>query len=149
MDQSQKVRLEIFNSDNELVHKDTYSDTNGFMQTFDLADLGDGEYLFRITSGNTSYIDKVVVGDKAPKIEAFQAYISDVDNEKLKFSYADAKGDVVLSVQNGNGETIFTESLGRDFSSSGIANLSKLDKGNYTIQLKSSTGKETKEFKIG
>lgn len=149
LDQSQKVRLEIFNAADELVHKDTYNDTKGFMQLFDLAELGDGEYIFRITSGNTSYIDKVTVGDKAPEVEAFQAYISDVENEKLKFSYADAKGDVVLSVQDSDGETIFTESLGRDFSSSGIADLSKLDKGDYTIQLKSSTGKETKAFKIG
>lgn len=149
MDQSQKVRLEIFNADDQLVHKDTYNDTKGFMQLFDLANIGDGEYLFRITSGNISYLDRITVGEKTPRVEAFQAYISDVENDKLKFSYADAKGDVVLSVKNGDGETIFTKSLGRDFSSSGIANLSKLDKGSYTLQLKSSAGKETKAFKIG
>ena len=149
MDQTQKVRLEIFNADDELVHKDTYNDTNGFRQTFDLSDLGDGEYIFRITSGNTSYIDKVVVGDKAPEVEPFQAYISDVKDNKLKFSYADAKGDVVLSVLNSDGEKIFEKSLGRDFSSSGIANLSKLSKGDYTIELTSYTGKETKQIKVG
>ncbi len=149
MDQSQKVRLEVFDADDNLVYKDTYKDTKGFMQLFDMTALGEGEYLFRITSGNTSYIDKVVVGEKVSEVESFQAYISEAENGKLKFSYANAEGDVVLSVKNSEGKTIFTESLGEDFSSSGIANLSKLGEGNYTIQLKTSTGKETKQIKIG
>jgi hypothetical protein len=149
MDQSQRVRLEVFNSADQLVHKQSYNDTDGFIQMFDMKALGEGEYFFRITSGNTTYIDKVVVGEKAPSEEAFQAYISNVEENKLRFSYADAKGNVVLSVKDSRGEIIFTESLGKDFSSSGMANLSKLDQGEYTIQLKSSTGKETKQIKIG
>jgi len=149
MDQSQKLRLEVFDSKDELVHKETYNNTDGFIQLFDLEALGEGEYLFRITSGNTSYIDKVVVGERAPEVEAFQAYISEVEDSRLKFSYADAKGDVVLSVQDSSGKTIFTESLGTDFSSSGIANISKLDKGTYTFELSSATGKETKQIKVG
>ncbi len=149
LDEAKKVRLEVFDTKDNLVHKKTYSDTKGFMQMFDLEQLGEGEYIFRITSGNTSYIDKVTVGKQPLKTEAFQAYISDVNDNRLKFSYADAKGDVVLSVKDSNDKTIFTESLGRDFSSSGIVNLSKLDKGEYTIQLSSTTGKESKQFKIG
>jgi hypothetical protein len=149
MDQSQKLRLEVFDAKDKLVHKETYNDTNGFIQLFDMQALGEGEYLFRITSGNTSYIDKVVVGKRAKKVESFQAYISEVENSKLKFSYADAKGDVLLTVQDSKGKTIFTESLGRDFSSSGIANISRLDKGTYTFQLSTSTGKETKQIKVG
>ena len=149
LDQSQKVRLEVFDAKDNLVHKQVYNNTDGFRQMFDLKNLGEGEYIFRITSGSTSYIDKVVVGDQAPELEAFQGYISEVENQKLKFSYADAKGDVVLSVKNSSGKTIFTKSLGRDFSSSGVANLSKLDDGEYTIQISSITGKETKQIKIG
>lgn len=149
MDQSQKLKLEVFDSKDNLVHKGNYNNTKGFIQMFDMEALGQGEYLFRITSGNTSYIDKVIVGEKAPEVENFQAYISNVENNKLKFSYADAKGEVVLSVKNSDGETIFTESLGNDFSSSGFANLSKLVEGEYTIQLLSSTGKETKRIKVG
>lgn len=149
MDQSQQLRLEVFDSKDKLVHKETYNDTDGFIQLFDMQALGEGEYLFRITSGNTSYIDKVVVGERAQEVEPFQAYISEVKDSRLKFSYADAKGDVVLSVQDSNGKTIFTESLGKDFSSSGIANISKLDKGTYTFELSSSTGKETKQIKVG
>jgi len=149
LDQSQKLKLEVFDGKDNLVYEDTYNNTQGFIQSFDMKALGEGEYLFRITSGNTSYIDKVVVGERAPKVEAFQAYISEVEDSRLKFSYADAKGDVVLSVQDSNGKTIFTESLGKDFSSSGIANISKLDKGTYTFELSSSTGKETKQIKVG
>jgi hypothetical protein len=149
MDDNQQVRLEVFDKDDKLVHKNTYNDTKGFVQLFDMKALGNGVYLFRITSGNTSYIDKVIVGEKAPVAESFQGYISEIEGDKLKFSYADAKGDVVLSVKDSQGETIFTESLGSDFSSSGVANLSKLSQGNYTVQLSSSTGKESKQIKIG
>ena len=150
MDQSQKLKLEIFDEGDNLVHKDTYNNTKGFIQLFDMTALGEGEYIFRITSGNTSYIDKVTVngGNRTPEEETFQAYISDIKNNKLKFSYADAKGDVIFSLIDSNGETIFSESLGEEFSSSGQANLSKLVDGKYTVQLSSSTGTETKEIKI-
>ena len=149
LDQSQKIKLEVFDDEDNLVYEDSYQNTEGFIQSFDMKAMGEGEYLFRITSGNTSYIDKVTVGEKAPEVEPFQAYISEVKNNKLKFSYADAKGDVVLSVFNSDGDKIFEESLGRDFSSSGIANLSKLSDGEYTFELTSYTGKETKQIKVG
>lgn len=148
LDKQQKLRLEIFDSNDELVHKFLYKNTEGFMQLFDMEALGDGEYLFRITTADATYIDNVIVGEQAPKEEPFQVYISEVEDQKIKFSYADAKGDVVLSVKDSKGKTIFSESLGSDYSSSGIANLSKLNKSKYTIKISNGLQSESKTIEI-
>ena len=148
IDQSQKVRLEIFKK-GKLVYKDKYSRTKGFMQIFDLKGLGSGEYFFKITSGNKSYTDKVVIGNQIPTVKDFQAYISEVKNNKLKFSYAGSGNNVVLSVKNDAEKVIFTKNLGKEFNFSGVADLSKLNNGEYTIQLSSSNGKQIKRVKLG
>ncbi|MDH5365590.1 MAG: hypothetical protein OEW67_01280 [Cyclobacteriaceae bacterium] len=146
--EDEKVRLIIQNKKNEDIFSKWYKTTSGFMQTFDFSKLNDGVYTFKIKAGNEKVENTVEIKDDKAILPGFSAYISEVEDSKVKFSYFAPKDDVYLVLKNKEGEKLFEKKVGAGYNSSGIANLSKLSKGTYTLQIKNGTNIESKEIKI-
>lgn len=146
--EDEKVRLTVLNEENEAIFTKWYKTTSGFMQTFDFSKLNDGSYTFKIKAGDEKVENTVVMKDAKAILPKFSAYISDIEDSKIKFSYFAPKDDVYLILKNEEGEKLFEKKVGAGYNSSGIANLSKLSKGTYTLQIKNGANVESKEIKI-
>lgn len=144
----EKVRLTIENEDSDEVFSNYYKTTNGFIQLFDFSQLEDGEYTFKVKAGKELVENKVILKDAQPILPPFSAYISDVEDSKVKFSYFAPKDDVYLILRDNNGKTLFEKKVGAGYNSSGIANLSKLDKGSYILEIKNGDQVESKNIEI-
>ncbi|MDH5475051.1 MAG: hypothetical protein OEX22_05110 [Cyclobacteriaceae bacterium] len=143
-----KVRLAVLDKKNEVIFTKWYKPTTGFMQTFDFSNLDDGMYTFKIKAGDEKIKNIVEVKDEKTILPAFSAYISEIEDNKVKFSYFAPSEDVYLILKNDSGEKLFEKKVGAGYNSSGIANLSKLAKGTYIFQIKNGNKTESKEIKL-
>jgi len=144
----EKIRLTVLNDENEEVFSKWYRPSNGFMQTFDFKGMNDGAYTFKIKAGEDEMENVVIMRDDYSILPSFSAYISEIEDEKVKFSYFAPSENVSLILKDSQGENLYEKKVGAGFNSSGIANLSKLDKGTYVLQIKNGSNVESKEIEI-
>jgi hypothetical protein len=133
--------MSIETNNGDLVYyKQTTKISTEYKKTFDFANLQNGSYVLKLKVNDTRVYrefevnnNEIVVGDSKMK---FDPYFSFKNNE-LKFSYLNFdQENFNVSIYNEN-ELFFNKKLGKDFAIQEGFNLSKLDKGNYTVVLSS------------
>jgi len=65
-----KVKLNIYNTESELVFSESFKNTDGFVVPVNFAALNAGEYTVELTDRNGKKTDKIQVGRVASKEEA-------------------------------------------------------------------------------
>lgn len=133
--------MSIETNNGDLVYyKQTTKISTEYKKTFDFANLQNGSYILKLKVNDTRVYrefevnnNEIVVGDSKMK---FDPYFSFKNNE-LKFSYLNFdQENFNVSIYNEN-ELFFNKKLGKDFAIQEGFNLSKLEKGNYTVVLSS------------
>lgn len=133
--------MSIETNNGDLVYyKQTTKISTEYKKTFDFANLQNGSYVLKLKVNDTRVYrefevnnSEIVVGDSKMK---FDPYFSFKNNE-LKFSYLNFdQENFNVSIYNEN-ELFFNKKLGKDFAIQEGFNLSKLEKGNYTVVLSS------------
>ena len=133
--------MSIETNNGDLVYyKQTTKISTEYKKTFDFANLQNGSYVLKLKVNDTRVYrefevnnNEIVVGDSKMK---FDPYFSFKNNE-LKFSYLNFdQENFNVSIYNEN-ELFFNKKLGKDFAIQEGFNLSKLEKGNYTVVLSS------------
>ena len=148
LSEKEKVRLSISDNGSEVLLSQVYSKSNGFIQLFDFSSLEDGEYTFKVTTDDEVLESSIEVREAKAFLPEFAAYISDVADDKVTFSYFAPQEDVYLVLKNDEGTTLYEKKVGSGYNNSGIANLSKLDKGTYTLQIKNGDNIESKDITL-
>lgn len=140
-------QISIKNNDGEVVYyKETDGTSNDFRKIFDFSKLEKGEYNLSVTANETTTerafkIDNqtIAVGNEKTIMEPFFGYKDGV----LKLSYLNfPENNLRLNFFN-QGELIYSKELGNEFNVNEGFNLSKLEKGAYSVVLSS----DAKDFK--
>jgi hypothetical protein len=133
--------MSIETNNGDLVYyKQTTKISTEYKKTFDFANLQNGSYVLKLKVNDTRVYrefevnnSEIVVGDSKMKFDPYFSF----KNSELKFSYLNFdQENFNVSIYNGNG-LLFNKKLGKDFAIQEGFNLSKLEKGNYTVVLSS------------
>lgn len=133
--------MSIETNNGDLVYyKQTTKISTEYKKTFDFANLQNGSYVLKLKVNDTRVYrefevnnNEIVVGDSKMKFDPYFSF----KNSELKFSYLNFdQENFNVSIYNGNG-LLFNKKLGKDFAIQEGFNLSKLEKGNYTVVLSS------------
>ncbi len=134
-------QISIKNDNGETVYyKETDGDSKDYRKIFDFSDLDRGDYKLSVTvNGLTSErmfkIDSrnIAVGKEKSLLEPYFAYKDGV----FKMSYLNfPEEDLSLNFYNGH-DLVYTKKLGNKFNVIEGFNLSKLEKGSYSVVLSS------------
>lgn len=133
--------MSIETNNGDLVYyKQTTKISTEYKKTFDFANLQNGSYVLKLKVNDTRVYrefevnnSEIVVGDSKMKLDPYFSF----KNNELKFSYLNFdQENFNVSIYNEN-ELFFNKKLGKDFAIQEGFNLSKLEKGNYTVVLSS------------
>lgn len=137
------VTVKIYDSKGEMIFAETIKKQTSSHRNYDLSAKGQGVYKVEIIDGNFRAVQEIGVGIRASQGE-FNAYISKTLSEgSLKIAYQNGNPDgvnIVLRDEKGN---VMYEELSANEQCSRKFNLSKLNKGTYTMSITS--GKKTVE----
>lgn len=135
--------VKIYNAQGTLTFTETIRNQTSAHRNYDLTQTGKGIYKVEITNGDFTTVQEIGVGVNINQGE-FSAYISKTLNEaslRLAYQNGDIDGvSIVLRDEKGN---IVYDELSTSTQYSRKLNLSKLDKGTYTVSVTS--GKKTIE----
>lgn len=132
-------QISIANEKGEFVYfKETDADSKDFRKVFDFSNLEKGDYMLSVTVDDATTersfkIDNsnIAVGKEKSLIEPFFAYKEGV----LKLSYLNFSEDnVSLNFYDSN-DLIYTKEIGNKFNVNEGFNLSKLERGTYSVVL--------------
>lgn len=133
--------MSIETNNGDLVYyKQTTKASTEYKKTFDFANLQNGSYILKLKVNDTRVYrefevnnKEILVGDSKTKFDPYFTF----KNNELKFSYLNFdQENFYVSIYNGD-ELFFNKKLGKDFAIQEGFNLSKLEKGNYTVVLSS------------
>jgi hypothetical protein len=137
------ITVKIYDSQGQLVFTDLIKKQVSAHRNYDLSEKGKGVYKVEIIDGDFRAVQEIGVGMRTPQGE-FNAYISKTLSEgSLKIAYQNGNPDgvnIVLRDEKGN---IMYEELSANEQYSRKFNLSKLNRGTYTMSITS--GKKTVE----
>ncbi len=132
-------QISIANNKGEVVYyKETESASNDYRKVYDFSDLENGDYKLsvnvdKMTTEREFSIKNhnIAVGNEKSHIEPFFAYEDGI----LKLSFLNFSEEKLnLNFYNEN-ELVYTKEIGNDFSVQEGFNLSRLDKGDYSVVL--------------
>lgn len=144
---SSNLLISIKNTDGEVVYyKETDGTSTDFRKIFDFSKLEKGEYNLSVIANETTTErtfkienQNIAIGSEKTLMEPFFGYKDGL----LKLSYLNfPENNLRLNLYN-QGELVYSRELGKDFNVSEGFNLSKLDKGAYSVVLSS----DAKDFK--
>lgn len=137
------VTVKIYDSKGEMIFAETIKKQTSSHRNYDLSEKGQGVYKVEIIDGDFRAVQEIGVGIRASEGE-FNAYISKTLSEgSLKIAYQNGNPDgvnIVLRDEKGN---VMYEELSANEQYFRKFNLSKLNKGTYTMSITS--GKKTVE----
>ena len=137
--EASNFQISIANNKGEVVYyKETDSASNDYRKIFDFSELENGDYKLSVTVDAATTErefsiknQNITVGKEKNSIEPFFAYKDGI----LKLSYLNFSEEKLnLNFYNEN-ELVYTKAIGDEFSVQEGFNLSKLDKGDYSIVL--------------
>jgi hypothetical protein len=137
--QASNFQISIANNKGEVVYyKETDSQSIDYRKIFDFSNLENGDYKLsvnvdKMTTEREFSIKNhnIAVGNEKSHIEPFFAYKDGI----LKLSYLNFSEEKLnLNFYNEN-ELVYTKAIGDEFSVQEGFNLSKLDKGDYSVVL--------------
>ncbi len=130
-------KIIIENSKGEMVYyKETNADTKDYRKVFDFSNLDKGDYKLAVSIDGSSSERQfkienknIAVGKEKTILEPFFAYKDGV----LKLSYLNfSEENMKLNFYNSD-ELVYTKNIGNKFNVNEGFNLSKLDKGKYSV----------------
>ncbi len=137
------ITVKIYDSKEQLVFTETIKKQTAAHRNYDLSENGKGIYKVEIIDGDFRAVQEIGVGMRASQGE-FNAYISKTLSEgSLKIAYQNGSSEgvnIVLRDEKGN---VMYEELSANEQYSRKFNLSRLNKGTYTMSITS--GKQTVE----
>jgi hypothetical protein len=136
------VTVKIFTPDGKLAYSETIKRQVELRRNYDLSALGKGIYTVEVIDGDFKASHKIGVGVSAPQGE-FNAYMSKLNEGSIRVAYQNATegyASIVLRDEKGN---IVYDEVSQDAQYARKFNLSKLNKGTYTMSITS--GKKTVE----
>jgi hypothetical protein len=133
------LQISIENDKGEKVYyKETDADNKDYRKVFDFSNLEKGEYKLSVsTNGLTTErnfsIDNenIAVGSEKSVLEPYFAYKDGV----LKISYLNFPEENMNLSFYTDGDLVYSKEMGKKFNASEGFDLSKLEKGNYTVVL--------------
>lgn len=128
------IQVRIFDNDGNRIYSEKQEDTQGFFRVYDLSALNSDKYTLQLSDQNSSEKTQIDFRASANK-SSFVAYFPSTFDKNVQVSYANALGNVNLTVARVNGEKVFEADLAAQTSDSFIANLSALNKGLYEIKV--------------
>jgi len=137
--EASNFQISIANNKGEVVYyKETDSASNDYRKIYDFSDLENGDYKLSVTvdvlTTEREFSIKnqnISVGKEKNHIEPFFTYKDGI----LKLSFLNfSQENLNLNFYNGS-ELVYTKSIGDEFSVQEGFNLSKLDKGVYSVLL--------------
>jgi len=143
-------QISIANDKGEVVYyNETGAENNDYRKVFDFADLENGNYKLSVTvdllTTERSFSIKnksIVVGKEKNMLEPFFGYKDGI----LKLSYLNfSEKNMNLNLYSGN-DVVFSQKIGNQFCVNKGFNLSKLDKGSYSVVL--STDDKTYSYNV-
>ena len=137
--EASNFQISIANNKGEVVYyKETDTASNDYRKVYDFSDLENGDYKLSVTVDKMTTErafsiknQNIAVGKEKNHIEPFFAYKDGI----LKLSYLNfSEEKLSLNFYNEN-ELVYTKTIGNNFSVQEGYNLSKLDKGVYSVVL--------------
>ena len=133
------MELRIIDNQGILLHKETIETTGLYSRSFDLSNLPNGTYSFQMDMDTKYRIMPFEIQNGILDIEEKDEYfiykptIYQRENRLYisKFSTVPVRMNIII--YNSRNETIYTEAIYKDQSIGRIYDLSKLEKGAYTI----------------
>ena len=132
-------KISIENVKGETVYyKETNADSKDYRKIFDFSNLDKGEYRLAVSvDGSTSERSfkienkNIAVGKEKTVVEPFFAYKDGI----FKLSYLNFEEESLSLNFYSDNDLVYTKKLGSDFNVIEGFNLSKLDRGNYSVVL--------------
>jgi hypothetical protein len=130
-------KISIANDKGEVIYyNETDGGSNDYRKVFDFSDLENGKYKLKATvdkqTTERAFVikkNKLAVGKERNIIAPFFGY----KNGVLKLSYLNfSEKDMSLDLYNGN-DLVYSKNMGNQFAVNKGFNLSKLDKGSYSV----------------
>jgi hypothetical protein len=143
-------QISISNTKGEVVYyHETDEESSDYRKVYDFSDLENGDYKFAVTvdrlTTERSFNVKnqnISVGKEKNMIEPFFAYKAGI----LKLSYLNfSEKSMNLNFYNGN-DLVYSNNIGNQFTVNKGFDLSKLEKGNYSVVL--STDDKTYNYNV-
>ncbi len=134
--------LRIIDAKDELLFEEITSNKSNFRKTFDLGSLPVGNYFLSIDNGHKELVQPIyILKDmvyvyKKERVVFFYPVFKQTD-DRLDFALlnTDDKSDVVFSVIDENGESVFREKLHNPLKVERRYNLSNLEGGDYVVRV--------------
>ncbi len=137
--EASNFQISIANNKGEVVYyKETDSASNDYRKVYDFSELENGDYKLSVTVDKMTTErefsiknQNIAVGKEKNRIEPFFAYKDGI----LKLSYLNFSEEKLSLNFYNESELIYTKAIGDDFSVQEGYNLSKLNKGVYSVVL--------------
>jgi len=132
-------QISIDNEEGEAIYSNRLgAESNDYSKVFDFSNLEPGKYQLTVsvggeTTARTFEIDKskIVVGNEKTEIEPYFSY----KNGLLVFTYLNfSEENLVMNIYDSDG-LVYSKKIGKQFNVNKGFDLSKLDKGNYLVEL--------------
>ena len=143
-------QISISNNNGEVVYyNETDKESSDYRKVFDFSDLENGKYKLSVTVDNQTTErffniknKNLAVGKEKNSMKPFFAYKDGI----LKLSYLNfPEKSMNLNLYNGD-DLVYSEEIGNQFAVNKGLNLSKLDKGNYSVSF--STDDKTYTYNV-
>jgi hypothetical protein len=142
------VIVSILNATNDIVFIETIKKSNGFLRPYNLENLPEGQYTFKIVSGSTSQTETIDL--RAATIDSDVLKLASVVKiEEGRYMLALTSKDkeqVGIRISNENGETLYSESKITSGAFAQVYNL-KNGLGLFTFEITASNGQVRKFVK--
>ena len=135
------VRVSIAGENGDVIYAETIKDVEGFVRPYNVSDVDNGEYTVTVTDKNTTYTEKVRIGQK--RDEAIAGLIR-VSGERGKYILRVPAGepkDLSVTIFADNRE-IYRESLAINSDFAKVYNLNSV-KGSLAFEISDNQGHST------
>jgi len=140
------VSVKIYDEKMNLLYNDTQRKNGYLKRNYNMDRIGSGEYIVKIEAGDYTTIQRVNVGEA--QNQEFSAYLSpELNKNKLRVAYQHATNPVSMFIYDQEGALVFKKSLNEQNYSS-LFDMGSLNKGTYTIVVKSGTSTTEKTYKL-
>lgn len=149
-DDSRSSEISISDESGKVVYYKENKAGTGISSVFNLEELEDGVYTFKVKTGTASARQEVAINNGQLEIQKTKTELEPyfaLDGNTLRISYLNYdEQDVSLHIYNGSG-MVYESGLGSPFVVQKGLNLADLKKGNYEVVLAS--GNEIYSYQLG